>query len=211
MSRDIEKSKPYLSPASPAIKPSSRQEVPWGLEFHEDSPEFETQGRAIIARVQEFFEGVDITTPAPKEDMRRTQKGLMDIIVVDSPHFGYRMARAQVNGFAVAEMFLYDSSIGVSPYYKDWPMQTPKATYFLRGFTGHDRDYYAETFVNELPWGMELNLQLGSDSDYNGAREANHKTGITPDNHFLDRTHPKRKPLERPVEKSVLRELGVKL
>ena len=56
--------------------------------------EIQLQGIATIARVKEFFEGIDTATPGLYKN------GMLDIRVVDWPFTGYRIVRAEVNGFA---------------------------------------------------------------------------------------------------------------
>ena len=172
-------------------------------------PEFQTQIDSSIARVLEFFAGVDITTPAPKEAPRIIKNGVIDIVVFDFPFEGARVARASANGFKLAEIRTYDSAIGMRPVYQRWPEASPEEAYELHGLVGHDKDIPADVYITSYKDGMTILTDL----DYwnvKNRRSVRHKVGNPPyiPDIWIEENHPIPH-LSRPLEVSVLQELGV--
>jgi hypothetical protein len=172
--------------------------------------ELQAQGDATISRVREFFTGVDITTPAPKEHPRYGKSGGVDIVVFDFPFGGTRIARASVNGFELAEIRTYDQTIGMLPYYQNYPKDRPEVAYELHGLVGSDHTA-VDAYITSYKDGMRILTDLDY---YNSTRRMSvlHKVGKTPLSipPWNEKDHPIPF-LHRQGEVSVLRQLGVTL
>ena len=200
MSRDIELSRPHLSPASAGgatleLRSADRIITP---------EELQAQGDATIARVKEFFDGIDITTPLDDKN-RQIQRGVINISLSDFEigRSKYRSAVARVNGFEAAEMWVYNTS-----------RDGVKAMYQLQGGVGDSGCITCRTFVFVYESGG-ISITTIFDEYRSSRKIARHETGITPERYVtereaeLERKYDESHHLTRPQEIAVLQEIGV--
>ncbi len=183
--------------------PSKEDRFLWGHE--EPTPEeIQLQGMAVIKRVKSFFEEVDLSIDGVQK------QGVLKIFTRDFPHGGYRIHRASVNGIQVAEMDVYDPTIGTFPYYRQNPEHTPVAKYTLDGKTGQDFNIPTYAYVLEHQMGLEITTSVGN---RNMGKETTIRrtVGVTPEYYTNRRKGEKETFLTRPAELGALKDLGCDL